>query len=42
MVVRPWQEALAEYVASVTQAEPGEPTDTDSHLGRPAVQNEPA
>jgi len=27
VVMRPWQEALAEYVASLTEAERGEPTD---------------
>jgi dTDP-4-dehydrorhamnose reductase len=30
MVMRPWQEALAEYVASLTEPEPGEPTDPSS------------
>jgi dTDP-4-dehydrorhamnose reductase len=29
MVMRPWQEALAEYVASLTEAVPREPTDPD-------------
>jgi dTDP-4-dehydrorhamnose reductase len=28
MVMRPWQEALAEYVASLNEAERGEPTET--------------
>jgi dTDP-4-dehydrorhamnose reductase len=41
MVMRPWQEALAEYVASLTEAEPGELTDSyqPTGLGRPEVQN---
>jgi len=41
MVMRPWQEALAEYVASLTEAEPGELTDPcrPAGLGRPEVQN---
>jgi hypothetical protein len=38
MVMRPWQEALAEYVAALTEVEP-----TDHYqpigLGRPEVQN---
>ena len=41
MVMRPWQEALAEYVASLTEAQPGELTDPyqPTGLGRPEVQN---
>ena len=41
MVMRPWREALAEYVAALTEVEPGEPTDPYQpiDLGRPEVQN---
>src|ERR1700736_1715893 len=41
MVMRPWQGALAEYVASLTEAQPGELTDPyqPTGLGRPEVQN---
>ncbi len=44
MVMRPLQEALAEYVASLTEAELEEPTDPNLHagLGRPEAQNESA
>jgi dTDP-4-dehydrorhamnose reductase len=40
MVMRPWQEALAEYVASLTEAEPGKLTDPNQPAGlsRPEVQ----
>jgi dTDP-4-dehydrorhamnose reductase len=41
VVMRPWQEALAEYVAWLTKAEPGDLTDRyqPTGLGRPEVQN---
>jgi hypothetical protein len=43
-VVRGGQEALAEYVASLTEVEPGEPTDPNqpTGLGHPEAQNESA
>jgi dTDP-4-dehydrorhamnose reductase len=44
VVMRPWQEALAEYVASLTEAERGEPTDSfqPTGLGRTGAQKESA
>jgi hypothetical protein len=33
MVMRPWREALAEYVASLTEAEPGELTGPNQSTG---------
>lgn len=44
MVMRPWQEALTEYVASLIEAEPGEPNDPYQRtgLGRPETQKESA
>jgi dTDP-4-dehydrorhamnose reductase len=41
MVMRPWQEALADYVASLTEAEPTDP-DQPPDPGRPRAQNESA
>jgi dTDP-4-dehydrorhamnose reductase len=42
MVMRPWQEALAEYIASLDEAEPGETTDPTRPLvgAAPKAQNE--
>jgi dTDP-4-dehydrorhamnose reductase len=44
VVMRPWQEALAEYVASLTEAERGEPTNLfqPTGLGRTGAQKESA